>query len=62
MNIPNKSAEIVSIYSEIESEDKEFLIGNELNLISINQEKLGFDISYNNSKVLIFILFVGIKK
>ena len=64
MNIPNKSCEIEAIvYSEIESEDKEFLIGNEVGHLKypiVSRKGWDFDISYNNSKAFSYCLW-GLK-
>ena len=61
MNIPNKSCEIEAIvYSEIESEDKEFLIGNDVGHLKypiISRKGWDFDISYNNSKAFSYCLW-----
>ena len=64
MNIPNKSCEIEAIvYSEIESEDKEFLIGNDIVHLKypiVSRKGWDFDISYNNSKAFSYCLW-GLK-
>lgn len=64
MNIPNKSCEIEAIvYSEIESEDKEFLIGNDVGHLKypiVSRKGWDFDISYNNSKAFSYCLW-GVK-
>ena len=61
MNIPNKSCEIEAIvYSEIESDDKEFLIGNDVGHLKypiISRKGWDFDISYNNSKAFSYCLW-----
>ena len=64
MNIPNKGCEIEAIvHSEIESEDKEFLIGNDIGHLKypiVSRKGWDFDISYNNSKAFSYCLW-GLK-
>ena len=52
MNIPNKSCEIeIIVYSEIESEDKEYMVGDTIPYLKypiISRKGWDFDISYNN--------------
>ena len=61
MNIPNKSCEIeIIVYSEIESEDKEYMVGDTIPYLKypiISRKGWDFDISYNNSKAFSYCLW-----